>query len=52
LEKHAGQQHTGDSIRLAREIGGDSLQVSAVAGLASNPAGYKTALAVEKGSQL
>ncbi|EOX0155587.1 hypothetical protein ACO3BK_001773 [Klebsiella pneumoniae] len=38
--------------RLAREIGGDSLQVSAVAGLASNPAGYKTALAVEKGSQL
>lgn len=38
--------------RLAREIGGDALQVSAVAGLASNPAGYKTALAVEKGSQL
>ncbi|HHT1412766.1 TPA: hypothetical protein ACTYDK_005637 [Klebsiella michiganensis] len=38
--------------RLAREIGGDALQVSAVAGLASNPAGYKTALAVENGSRL
>ncbi|EPY7158636.1 hypothetical protein ACXEII_002452 [Klebsiella quasipneumoniae] len=38
--------------RLAREIGGDALQVSAVAGLANNPAGYKTALAVENGSRL
>lgn len=38
--------------RLAREIGGDSLQVSAVANLANNPAGYKTALAVENGSRL
>lgn len=38
--------------RLAREIGGDSLQVSAVANLANNPAGYKTALAVESGSRL
>ncbi|GJK93451.1 hypothetical protein [Klebsiella pneumoniae] len=38
--------------RLAREIGGDALQVSAVADLASNPAGYKTALAVENGSRL
>lgn len=38
--------------RLAREIGGDALQVSAVAGLARNPAGYKTALAVENGSRL
>lgn len=38
--------------RLAREIGGDALQVSAVASLANNPAGYKTALAVENGSRL
>lgn len=38
--------------RLAREIGGDSLQVSAVSNLANNPAGYKTALAVENGSRL
>ncbi|WP_195904625.1 hypothetical protein, partial [Serratia marcescens] len=38
--------------RLAREIGGDAMQVSAVAGLASNPAGYKAALAVENGSRL
>ncbi|HGA2976398.1 TPA: hypothetical protein ACIR47_001093 [Klebsiella aerogenes] len=38
--------------RLAREIGGDALQVSAVAGLANNPVGYKTALAVENGSRL
>ncbi|HIG9580635.1 TPA: hypothetical protein ACYEKW_002002 [Escherichia coli] len=38
--------------RLAREIGGDALQVSAVAGLANTPAGYKTALAVENGSRL
>lgn len=38
--------------RLAREIGGDAMQVSAVAGLASNPEGYKAALAVENGSRL
>ncbi len=40
------------SSRLAREIGGDSLQVSAVAGLSNTPAGYKTALAVENGNRL
>lgn len=38
--------------RLAREIGGDALQISAVAGLANTPGGYKTALAVENGSRL
>ncbi|WP_372451310.1 hypothetical protein [Cedecea davisae] len=38
--------------RLAKEIGGDAVQVSAVAALANTPTGYKTALAVENGSRL
>ncbi|EIY6603250.1 hypothetical protein MNG64_004992, partial [Salmonella enterica] len=48
------QENTSQVIasRLAREIGGDSLEVSAVAGLSNTPAGYKTALAVENGNRL
>ncbi|MBV4365924.1 hypothetical protein [Erwinia phyllosphaerae] len=40
------------ATRLAREVGGDSLQVSAVASLANTPAGYATALAVDRGNRL
>lgn len=38
--------------RLAREVGGDSMQVSSIAGLANTPGGYKAAMAVDKGSRL
>lgn len=40
------------ATRLAREVGGDSLQVSAVASLANTPAGYAAALAVDRGNRL
>lgn len=40
------------TTRLAREVGGDSLQVASVAGLANTPDGYNAALAVDKGFRL
>ncbi|QGY31313.1 hypothetical protein CUN67_12820 [Pantoea cypripedii] len=40
------------ATRLAREVGGDSLQVASVAGLANTPDGYSTALSVDKGFRL
>lgn len=40
------------ATRLAREVGGDSLQVAAVAGLATSPGGYSAALAVDRGNRL
>ncbi|MDU5835941.1 MAG: hypothetical protein E6Z53_02590 [Pantoea sp.] len=40
------------ATRLARELGGDSLQVAAVAGLATAPGGYNAALAVDRGNRL
>ncbi|WP_426607438.1 hypothetical protein [Pantoea anthophila] len=40
------------ATRLAREVGGDSLQVAAVAGLATSPGGYRAAIAVDRGNRL
>lgn len=43
---------TAIATRLAREVGGDSLQVAAVAGLATSPGGYRAAIAVDRGNRM